>query len=101
MNLVSEAQYPTTRNADDLAHDLESINRIPERLLSGLARETLVVLAHRGQVYAYQPVGSKGTDFWNLWIDELAERRFEREGRVPLTEWNANYVALFHETVGV
>jgi hypothetical protein len=94
---MKDSKYPTQRSKVDLEHDLKSIGRIPEQLLTGLARETLIVLAHRGQVYAYQPAGKERSDFWNLWIDELAKRRFEREGRVPLTEWNANYKALFHE----
>ena len=34
---------------------------------------------------------------WNVWIGELAHVRPEKEGRVPLTEWEQHYAAILAE----
>jgi hypothetical protein len=89
--------YPTTREPHDLEADLRTIYRIPDALLDGEPREKLIELTHYvNQVYAYKPAAAGYKD-WNIWIDALAERRHDRNGRIPLDEWNANYQALFAE----
>ena len=34
---------------------------------------------------------------WNVWLGELAHVRPDKEGRVPLTEWEQRYAAILAE----
>ena len=56
-------------------------------------------LAQQGDVYCYASGGETyGT--WVAWLGGLADVRPDHEGRVPLTEWVANWRALLAESEG-
>jgi hypothetical protein len=83
-----------------IQHDLATIQAIPQRVLHGLPRMALVALCHRGECYAYAAFGSGG-EAYNLWIQVLADRRGDRDGRIPIEEWIGSWRALYREATRV
>src|SRR5258708_5447612 len=73
---------------DEIKRNEDSIRAIPKDVLpKGDARDVLIKLAHIGcEVYGYR-AGPEESGVWNIWCDQLAMLRPDKNGRNTVAEW--------------
>ncbi|SRR5258706_10181859 len=73
-----------------LRDDFPGIRGVPESLLHGPARWALVAAGYKAETYVYRPYGA-GPECLNIWLESLADQRPDRDGRVTISEWRADW----------
>src|SRR5262245_28208433 len=94
--LHSTVAYSYKVRRTSVRHDNGTLDAIPQRVLNGPARETLIALAYQGYVYPIRWLGDCPNDFL-VNVEAIARGSPGHNVKVHLDDWIENYAAYYME----